>query len=960
MPGSKLLRWLSLLTFAFLLPVYLLFFALNSHFQLALDQHRQQLLNKMSQRLDRLANYYADDKFFHGLLQTNFSRANQSANPYEAMRAMITKLKKLFPDSLRFIVMDANGRIDRKISDESKFYYVINLLFDIIKKLDQQRQIDLELNPESELFVAEKIALLRTYFGQFLMEKHLANPLKAGYLGSALQASQEKEKGLLWYETFANFSLICFIDQSQLKNFIGPRLLCAENNRRNDLIKTGYYLTETHDVCGVDYPFGDLSEIRVRAGEFGISATPEVETERFLLVFRQLSPDLVIFSSVKKESGLLDSSLATNRAFFLLWKWLFISAFVIYCAGLRRSNFFITIRQKLGLLFLFANGLPLLILVSTGYEFFDQKKQTMINSINNESARFLKEFDNRYPSYVADLSRQLNRFIEEEVSLLQRNPPRNSIKSLERFIISLQPDEGYLFNEKGEQLLDMGLGATTSAGFLKDFFKNTLDIFNDSDFYPKPRKKTSLELIADDTSLFSGFLESNDKIFLQNFGSGNRWTYFRLLGDRQNYNSWGILVVAWRPESLMKRFFIDRADRVNAQISPRQLVLMDRDSEMIFPSRFAKDKNIRRIMHRTRARKLINEANLQFSGQTYAAVSVLGIELTNGVLLSLYPLTQVEKALEALYFQIQVAALASFLFILAIVKFYSGRFSNPVSLLEQGVKEIRKRNFTHRIDHVSEDEFGLLIKGLNEAIAGMQLLAVGTAVQESLLPPEKASFGKLRLFARSIFMNRMGGDYFDYFLGHDKAKLGIFFGDVAGHGIPAAMMMAMAKAVVATKTGEDVSPNRLLKLANSIFLHLKAKGWRRMMTALCLRIDTSSGVFSIANAGQCYPVIVKENGSSLRYVKVVGMPLGNLLKHDHREIEDKLESGDTLVLYSDGIIEATDKNGNPFDFERFENLLRNAWDRDLEAYWQNIYAAYKAWAAIQDDDITFLMVRYEK
>jgi sigma-B regulation protein RsbU (phosphoserine phosphatase) len=90
------------------------------------------------------------------------------------------------------------------------------------------------------------------------------------------------------------------------------------------------------------------------------------------------------------------------------------------------------------------------------------------------------------------------------------------------------------------------------------------------------------------------------------------------------------------------------------------------------------------------------------------------------------------------------------------------------------------------------------------------------------------------------------------------------------------------------------------------------------------------------------------------------MPLGNAIRRPHAEISGQLEPGDTFVLYTDGIIEATDSSGEVFNFDRFEKLLLASWHNDLETYWSGIFKGYSAWSPVQDDDITFLMLRYEK
>jgi len=88
------------------------------------------------------------------------------------------------------------------------------------------------------------------------------------------------------------------------------------------------------------------------------------------------------------------------------------------------------------------------------------------------------------------------------------------------------------------------------------------------------------------------------------------------------------------------------------------------------------------------------------------------------------------------------------------------------------------------------------------------------------------------------------------------------------------------------------------------------------------------------------------------------MPLGSATRKPYEEISGQLKPGDTLILYTDGIIEATNTAGEVFDFARFEDLLLASWHSDLETWWEGIYKGYCGWAVSQDDDITFLMLKY--
>ncbi|MBU1105836.1 MAG: SpoIIE family protein phosphatase [Candidatus Riflebacteria bacterium] len=943
--------------YGLILPLGLLSVALFGHYSLARERQILEWREKMSDSLDQISKYHEDDRFFHGMLQTGFRASDRAKKPMDACRQRIGSLKKQFPDMLRFVVYDTAGRVVSDLSDEKRFQYVFRAMYQVITSVREHVAEVIIPYPDRLAEVRSRITLLRGFFGQFLMEKHLSLPLLEGYLGSCIRACEEPEKSLLWYQQYDNFTIIAFVHRDLLMRDIGPRLMVDSFNHRNEVCRLGLFDTQKLTIYGVKEQH---NEIIMQANAYSNSAVEFVRSDDYLLFFRQISPRLIAFSKVNKAENLINPDLAVTEFMFRLVRWLLIAAFVIYCLSLRSVNFVLSVRQKLLLLFLFANGLPMLILAATAYEFFDQKKSLLINAAHEESVRVIKEFDNGYPDGREKMARRLSVYIKEKNRQYGNQVwPEEEIEKLKNFVLTFKPGETYLFSRAGEQLMYAGSEAfSSSAKIIRDFFKGCLDFFNNADPNFVSNKRSLLEKMTEDAYLYDGVLRHIGNISPQNFGSGLRWTYLELLGARQNHDSWGFLVISWRSSDLQRAFLSEQLDEVNTRIAPRQLIVMEKGSEVVFPVRMAHERAVRNIMHRTQTRKLITENSLNVENKRYVATSLVGIELSDAVIMAVYPNSLIFAEIDLLYRKVVLAGFLSLLMVLVIVRFFSGRLLLPITALSRGMRSLARRDFKYRIDFSSGDEFGKLTAAFNETIAGMNELAIGTAVQESLLSPGKERFGNIKLFARSIFMSKMGGDYYDYFKIDDQ-RFGVYFGDVAGHGIPAALVMAMAKAVVAASPSRNVGPAALLQSANEVFLHLKAKGWRRMMTALCLDVNQQNGQFRISNAGQCYPVIISASHAEVNYVKAVGMPLGSASRKPYSEMSGQLVPGDTLILYTDGIIEATNADEEVFDFAGFEKLLLASWHPDLETWWEGIYKGYCGWTEAQDDDITFLMLKYE-
>ncbi|EKD81394.1 MAG: CBS protein [uncultured bacterium] len=929
-----------------------------SHYSLARERQILEWREKMSDSLDQVSKYHSDDRFFHGMLQTAFRAADSETDPIAACRRRIKAYKSQFPGMFKFVVYDSTGRVISDLSDEKRFQYVFRAMYQVIASVREHVSRVIIPYPERLEEVRNRIVLLRGFFGQFLMEKHLGQPLLEGYLGSCIKASEELEKSLLWYQYYKNFTIIAFIHRNLTGREIGPRLMVDRFNRSSETCRLGLFDTQQLTVYGTPE---NQREVIMQANTFLNSAVEFVRSERYLIFFRQISPRLIAFSLIDQNENLINPEQSTVECLFGLVRWLLVAGFIFYCLRMRSNSFVLSVRQKLLLLFLFANGLPMLILAATAYEFFDQKRSSLINATHDQSVRIIKEFDNGYPDGREKMANRISAYVAEKNRQYGSQVwPAEEIARLKDFVQTFNPGESYLYDRDGVQMMYAGSEAMqSSVKIIRDFFKGCLEFFNSSDNNFVSAKRTMLEKITEDAYLYAGVLEHLGNISPQNFGSGVRWTYLELLGDRSNHNSWGFLIVSWRSGDLQRAFLNQQLEDVNRKIRPRQLLVMEKGSEVIFPAQLAHERAVRNIMHRTQTRKLITENSLKLGENLCVATSLVGMELSDAVIMAVYPSSLIFAEIDQLHQNVVMAGMLSLLMVLVIVRFFSGRLLQPISALSHGMRSITRRDFKFRIDFSSGDEFGQLTSAFNQTIAGMHELAVGTAVQESLLPPGKEQFGRIKLFARSIFMSKMGGDYYDYYK-IDEQRFGVYFGDVAGHGIPAALVMAMAKAVVASSTAaRAVGPAELLKSANAVFLHLKARGWRRMMTALCIDMNQQTGQFRVANAGQCYPIIVSASRTGANYVKAVGMPLGSATRKPYAEISGQLMPGDTLILYTDGIIEATNAGGEVFDFARFEKLLLASWHSDLETWWDGIYKGYCGWAAAQDDDITFLMLKYD-
>ncbi|HEY9071820.1 MAG TPA: SpoIIE family protein phosphatase, partial [Candidatus Ozemobacteraceae bacterium] len=243
----------------------------------------------------------------------------------------------------------------------------------------------------------------------------------------------------------------------------------------------------------------------------------------------------------------------------------------------------------------------------------------------------------------------------------------------------------------------------------------------------------------------------------------------------------------------------------------------------------------------------------------------------------------------------------------------------PVGALVEGVEAMENRRFEHRIAITTGDELERLAETFNATLAGMEELEVARIVQQKLLPAGEVVSGCWRYRGISVMCSEVGGDYHDARLCSDGSIV-FFLGDVSGHGVSAALVVAMAKAAFGNLVRSGCTdPGELLGRLNEVILGTVRK--MKMMTAVA-GLAKPDGSLLLANAGHCYPALLRSDGLvELRPWKG-SLPLGVRLRGSWTPVCIPLGPGDRLLLYTDGIPEAGDRDGNQLGYTRWEEMLQ--------------------------------------
>jgi serine phosphatase RsbU (regulator of sigma subunit)/anti-sigma regulatory factor (Ser/Thr protein kinase) len=197
-----------------------------------------------------------------------------------------------------------------------------------------------------------------------------------------------------------------------------------------------------------------------------------------------------------------------------------------------------------------------------------------------------------------------------------------------------------------------------------------------------------------------------------------------------------------------------------------------------------------------------------------------------------------------------------------------------------------------------------------------QELRVARLIQQTLLPQELPSLPGWQLESYYQPARAVGGDFYD-FLYFEDGRLGILIGDVTDKGVPAALVMATTRSILRSNAFGALSPGKVLEQTNDL-LHPDIPP-KMFVTCLYAILDPASGQLQYANAGHDLPYWHHKGGIS--ELRATGMPLGLMPGMVYEEKEAILAPGDSVLLYSDGLVEAHNAKRDMFGFPRLMTLL---------------------------------------
>ena len=295
-------------------------------------------------------------------------------------------------------------------------------------------------------------------------------------------------------------------------------------------------------------------------------------------------------------------------------------------------------------------------------------------------------------------------------------------------------------------------------------------------------------------------------------------------------------------------------------------------------------------------------------------------------------------------------------------------FSRPIRQLQEGTRAVRSGNFDYRVRIRRNDELGDLGQAFNQMSAGLKeghimrrSLELAMEVQRSLLPVHDPRVSGLDIAGRSLYCDETGGDYYDYILSADQdpGPIGLVLGDVSGHGIPSALLMATARAFIRQRANWQGTLADIVQDVNRQLAH-DVEYSSSFMTLFFLRVDRDRRKLEWVRAGHDPAIIYDPVQDRFDELMGEGIPLGVDADYPYANSErDGLQDGQIILLGTDGIWEAHNAEGGMFGKQPLLEVIRRERDHSAQTILEAIVDALNRFRGNYEleDDVTLLVIK---
>lgn len=680
--------------------------------------------------------------------------------------------------------------------------------------------------------------------------------------------------------------------------------------------------------------------------------------EKGILWFQTTFGDLNLFAARTQQGLELGDQKKRLRVMVLLFG-IFLVGFWFRWLILKR-DLYISIRLKLVLLFLFSLIVPLMGVSFLSYRMLLDREEVLVQeqikaakeALETVDREFLADIDNHIKLFRdlrndPDIKGNPDRMLARAVKLIaEEKLIRYEVRDVAGNILLTTEDQKAF---TGLVNVFEAMAKTCTERYLPERWAQLKE---------KPKKTFDMvtRMVMESPEMgFAHVMDRPDQVHTLHFGTNHMIWYWDVFADpgspqafitfTQNYQ----FAIAWYLKSRLTRRF-----------GPFRLFAWWSDFDTWYPKGFQPNDAMENLMDRSRISLQPVSSRLTWEGQPCYAVCLPGINLKMHGLMALFSEAEITRQIASLRRSIFWGMLIALLVALITGVALAENFLGPIQELSKGMGALAERRTSHRVPIRDLDELGDLSHFFNKMMEDLKEIHMARIVQEALLPGKLPELPGYRIDMINISASDLGGDYYDVLRMKD-GRLLLVIGDVTGHGVSSALLMAMAKVVVFefAEAGQGEIIRLMQSLNELIFRILKRK---KLMTFFAAMLEPETGRLIYSNAGHPFSFLRSANGTC-RMLTMIRKPLGFSVTGKGSAFitqEEFLGPGDFLFVYTDGLVESQDPQGNSYSYDRLDLKLRETREtmaKDINHEVLLDVYRFRGSEENLDDDLTFGVLR---
>ncbi len=939
------LRWVTFSLVFFGIPLFLVWLAFGNLWREAEEKDKRQLEERLERMTSNFDQFRSPDVFVERLFSILVTRVFRSGrDPARSFAIYRRHLHRRFPGLFTFTFIDGKGEPRPDLCDRQPPLAVLRRFATAVKA----HTIAEDMRPLNDQW-----RLFQGFLGAML------KPDQMRYGSLKAVANTDERHFVIISRWHAGGMLIAHVNQIPTWESVAVQDRATFLNRHSRSAKA-YVIDEMSDWRKRDaVPGADIGTLERLLAEFRVTPRTYLRMGGLLWGHAVISPSVRLFVSIP-EVGACDHTVEKRLLSFLLAAMFLGLSVPTWMVMSGKWLPYISIRQKLVGLFLYMVGLPLAFMGLVATDYLGEKRIVLENQVHDEMEKSLRLFDRRMPVTIGELDRLARQVlgpplpsgIPFERTLAERMAKFRSLTGLSVGVaVNENGDIGYTdgrvdyYDERNRKLL-------------KPIYLNLFREYN---------RDSGVDDVRDSQIFRIGSAGGIDveALYADIVSSLGRLTQFNFTGRRTVqtilplYDAAGrvrfLLSAGWGRNKIENLYLYKYLIQTFRKLDDTRWIAVDRQEPgVVFPRGFKIPPEVEAFGVRLRGRAQPLRDNFQITENRYLLTGVPGQELSNFDLIAITSDRFIRTEIGRLQWAVGIVSLAILLTGATVGTLLARKFLEPIGNLAEGVTSLRRREFEKRLPILDRDELGDLSQTFNEMMEGMADLEVARIVQESLFPKKSLAQPPFGICGSCVPATQTGGDYYDFFPMPD-GRLMMLIGDVSGHGVGAAMVMAMAKALVAHMGTQSGDPAVILSSINTTLLKVLER--QRIMSCFMGFLDGEKMRMAFSNAGHNDPFVVR--GKTV--IQIQGeraFPLGASKRNRLVPSEFAFEAGDRLVLYTDGLIEAEAIDGEPVNYDRFIDALPGLMRDDAES----TERAIREWhehivkPGPQADDITVVIV----